>query len=121
MVFSSQISAFYYNHKHNFCSLFGLIKSCCMRMDNYAGGKVPASPFLPQFTQYFHYDGVDQLNRLNVYGVSMNPSPVSEIKYCDYEPKKKKLVKKLSKMCFLFYFLSLSRTSPKKLRHVVSY
>ena len=29
--------------------------------------------------QYFHYDGVKQLNRLNVNGVPMNASPISEI------------------------------------------
>ena len=49
-----------------------------MWMDNHAGGKVPAFPSRPppQFMQYVHYDGVKQLNRLNVNGVSMNLSPI---------------------------------------------
>ena len=49
-------------------------------MNNYAGGKDTAfscRPSLP--SPNFHYDGVKQLNQLNVNGVSMNPSPVSEI------------------------------------------
>ena len=51
-----------------------------MWMDNYAGGKVCLSlPTLPQFMQYFHNDGVKQLNWLNVNGVSMNPSPIHEM------------------------------------------
>ena len=42
--------------------------------------------------QYFHYDGVKQLNRLNVNDVSMNPSPISEIIIYQKKKKKKKNV-----------------------------
>ena len=40
--------------------------------------------------QYFHYDGVKQLNRLNVNGVSMNPYPISKIIISQKKKKKKK-------------------------------
>ena len=67
-----------------------------MWMDSYAGGKVPAllspAPNLQYFFNFNHYDGVKQLNWLKANGVSgwwWIPLPVSEITYCDYQPKKK--------------------------------
>ena len=65
--------------------------------------------------QYFLYDGVKQLNRLNVNGVSMNPSPISEI-IISQKKKKKKRVEKLSKYAFYFIFSPI-----KTLKHVVSW
>ena len=63
-------------------------------------------PTLPQFMQYFHYDGVKHLNRLNENGVSMNPSPISEIiiRQKKKKKKKKKACRKANKICILFYF-----------------
>ena len=63
-------------------------------MNNYAGGKVTAFPSQPSpLSPNFHYDGVKQLNRLNVNCVSMNPSPVSEI-FISQKKKKKKSINK---------------------------
>ena len=68
--------------------------------------------------QNFHYDGVKQLNRLNVNGVSMNPSPMSEIIISQKKKKekKKKRVVKLSKYAFYFIFSPI-----KILRPVISW
>ena len=54
--------------------------------------------------QYVHYDGVKQINQLNVNGVSMNPSPIYEMHVIIKQKKKKKRVKKLSKYAFFFFF-----------------
>ena len=67
-------------------------------------------PTLSQFMQYFHYDGVKQLNWLNENGVSINPSPISEIIINKKQKKKKKKKKKKAcrkaiKICILFYFI----------------
>ena len=51
--------------------------------------------------QYFHYDGVKLLNRLNVNGVSMNPSPIYEM----HKIISQKRVEKLSKYAFYFILL----------------
>ena len=49
-------------------------------MDNYAGGKFSAFSSPPSSNLCnMHYDGIKQLNRLNVKGVSMNPSPIYEM------------------------------------------
>ena len=54
--------------------------------------------------QYFHYDGVKQLNRLNVNGVSMNPSPIYEMHVIISQIKR---VEKAIKICIFFFFFFL--------------
>ena len=63
--------------------------------------------------QYFHYDGVKQLNRLNVNGVSMNPSPISEIIISH-----KKRVEKLSKYAFYFILSPIKKIKARGFTNV---
>ena len=72
-------------------------------MDNYALAE-KSLPF-PSHPPPIYYDGVKQLNRLNVNGVSMNPSPIYEMHVIISE--KKKRVEKLSKYVFFFFFFFL--------------
>ena len=50
--------------------------------------------------QYFHYDGVKQLNRLNMNGVSMNPAPIYEMHVVISQKKKKKKKERVEKAIF---------------------